>query len=296
MTELVPPAFWAWAIPSVREQYPKTLFLAEIYQPHRYGEYLHAGFDYLYDKVGVYDFLIALGKGARDAADFTGVRDAVGSEQPAMCYFTENHDEQRLASDFVFASPRQGFLATAVAALSGGNPLLLYFGQELGEQGMDSEGFSGRDGRTTIFDYWSLDKLQRLQAGNYTPTQLTDEEASLLSDYQRLASCYTDPIISRGSYYGLRAEGAGRERVLAFARASKEGLYLVLANFSSEQAGTTLPLPAEFFAATGIAEGTAFRVADQLTDAVDFLCLTTLAPLRLSLAPHGLQILRLTAV
>ena len=67
-----------------------------------------------------------------------------------MCYFTENHDEQRLASDFVFVSPRQGFLATAVAALSGGNPLLLYFGQELGEQGMDSEGFSGRDGRTTI--------------------------------------------------------------------------------------------------------------------------------------------------
>ena len=50
MTELVPPAFWAWAIPSVREQYPETLFLAEIYQPHRYGEYLHAGFDYLYDK------------------------------------------------------------------------------------------------------------------------------------------------------------------------------------------------------------------------------------------------------
>ena len=213
-----------------------------------------------------------------------------------MCYFTENHDEQRLASDFVFASPRQGFLATAVAALSGGNPLLLYFGQELGEQGMDSEGFSGRDGRTTIFDYWSLDKLQRLQAGNYTSAQLTDEEASLLSDYQRLASCYTDPIISRGSYYGLRAEGSGRERVLAFARASEEGLYLVLANFSSEQADIALPLPAEFFAATGITEGTAFRAADQLTDAVDFLCLTTLAPLRLSLAPQGLQILRLTAV
>ena len=70
----------------------------------------------------------------------------------------------------------------------------------------------------------------------------------------------------------------------------------MLANFSSEQADVALPLPAEFFAATGITEGTAFRAADQLTDAVDFLCLTTLAPLRLSLAPQGLQILRLTAV
>ena len=84
MTELVPPAFWAWAIPSVREQYPQILFLAEIYQPHRYGEYLRAGFDYLYDKVGVYDFLIALGKGERNAADFTAVRDAVGGDQAAM--------------------------------------------------------------------------------------------------------------------------------------------------------------------------------------------------------------------
>ncbi|MBF1389943.1 MAG: alpha amylase, partial [Porphyromonas sp.] len=89
---------------------------------------------------------------------------------------------------------------------------------------------------------------------------------------------------------------SGRERILAFARASEEGLYLVLANFSSEQVDIALPLPAEFFAATGITEGTAFRAADQLTGAVDFLCLTTLAPLRLSLAPHGLQILRLTAV
>ena len=79
MTELVPPAFWAWAIPSVREQYPKTLFLAEIYQPDRYGEYLHAGFDYLYDKVGVYDYLIALGKGARDSTTYATVEDYIAS-------------------------------------------------------------------------------------------------------------------------------------------------------------------------------------------------------------------------
>ena len=70
----------------------------------------------------------------------------------------------------------------------------------------------------------------------------------------------------------------------------------MLANFSSKQADIALPLPAEFFAATGITEGTAFRAADLLTGAVDFLCLTTLAPLHLNLAPHGLQILRLTAV
>ena len=296
MTELVPPAFWAWAIPSVREQYPQTLFLAEIYQPHRYGEYLRAGFDYLYDKVGVYDFLIALGKGERDAADFTAVRDAVGGDQAAMCYFTENHDEQRLASDFVFSSARQGFLATAVAALSGGNPLLLYFGQELGEQGMDTEGFSGRDGRTTIFDYWSLDKLQRLEAGHYTTAQLTEEEARLLSDYQRLATCYTDPIISSGTYYGLRPEGEGKAQVLAFVRSTSEGLYLIVANFAPTTAEVTLPLSADFFSVTGHKEGTAYRAIERMTEAVDYLCLTPLAPLRFTLTPHALKVYRLTAV
>ena len=296
MTELVPPAFWAWAIPSVREQYPQILFLAEIYQPHRYGEYLRAGFDYLYDKVGVYDFLIALGKGERNAADFTAVRDAVGGDQAAMCYFTENHDEQRLASDFVFSSARQGFLATAVAALSGGNPLLLYFGQELGEQGMDTEGFSGRDGRTTIFDYWSLDKLQRLEAGHYTTAQLTAEEARLLGDYQCLATCYTDSIISSGAYYGLRPEGEGKAQVLAFVRSTSEGLYLIVANFAPSTSEVTLPLSADFFATTGHKEGTAYRATEQMTKAVDFLCLTPLAPLRFTLTPHALKIYRLTAV
>ena len=296
MTELVPPAFWAWAIPSVREQYPQTLFLAEIYQPHRYGEYLRTGFDYLYDKVGVYDFLIALGKGERNAADFTAVRDAVGGDQAAMCYFTENHDEQRLASDFVFSSARQGFLATAVAALSGGNPLLLYFGQELGEQGMDTEGFSGRDGRTTIFDYWSLDKLQRLEAEHYTTEQLTAEEARLLSDYQRLATCYTDPIISSGTYYGLRPEGEGKAQVLAFVRSTSEGLYLIVANFAPTTTEVTLSLSAEFFSATGNKEGTAYRAIERMTEAVDFLCLTPLAPLRFTLTPHALKVYRLTAV
>ena len=296
MTELVPPAFWAWAIPSVRARYPETLFLAEIYQPHRYGEYLRAGFDYLYDKVGVYDFLIALGKGERNAADFTAVRDAVGGDQAAMCYFTENHDEQRLASDFVFSSAQQGFLATAVAALSGGNPLLLYFGQELGEQGMDTEGFSGRDGRTTIFDYWSLDKLQRLEAGHYTTAQLTAEEARLLSDYQRLATCYTDPIISSGTYYGLRPEGAGKAQVLAFVRSTSEGLYLVVANFAPTTTEVTLPFSADFFSTLGLSEGRAYRATECLTGAVEFLCLTELAPLRFTLTPHALKVYRLTAV
>ena len=48
-----------------------------------------------------------------------------------------------------------------VSALLQQNPLMIYAGQEYGERGMDKEGFSGNDGRTTIFDYWSIDTLMR---------------------------------------------------------------------------------------------------------------------------------------
>ena len=74
-----------------------------------------------------------------------------------MLNFLENHDEQRIASDFFAGDPRKGIPALIVSACMNTNPMMIYFGQEFGELGMDSEGFSGRDGRTTIFDYWSVD-------------------------------------------------------------------------------------------------------------------------------------------
>ena len=161
---------------------------------------------------------------------------------------------------------------------------------------MDTEGFSGRDGRTTIFDYWSLDKLQRLEAGHYTTAQLTAEEARLLSDYQHLATCYTDPIISSGTYYGLRPEGEGKAQVLAFVRPTSEGLYLVVANFAPTTTEVSLPFSADFFSTLDLIEGRAYRATECLTGEVEFLCLTSLAPLRFTLTPHALKVYRLTAV
>ena len=126
--------------------------------------------------------------------------------------------------------------------------------------------------------------------------QLTEEEARLLSDYQRLATCYTDPIISSGTYYGLRPEGEGKAQVLAFVRSTSEGLYLIVANFAPTTAEVSLPLSADFFSTLGLSEGRAYRATECLTGAVEFLCLTELAPLRFTLEPHALKVYRLTAV
>ena len=290
MAELVPEAFWGWCLPQLKAEFPRLLFIAEIYQPHRYASYLAAGFDYLYDKVGVYDRLIAIGRGEAAPEDFTAARDAVGALQPEMCYFMENHDEQRLASDFVYGDARRGFRSSLVAALSGTNLWMHYFAQELGERGMDAEGFSGRDGRTTIFDYWSLDKLQRLERGGWGTQYLTEEEAELLGDYRWLGRLLTSSPVQSGGYYGLHPSGEG---CLAYLRHHEGELLLCLVSYAAETGTVQLPLPEDLFAQLGLREGALYRAEDLRTGETQLLSLSSWAALSLELPACGYRVLAL---
>ena len=76
-----------------------VVFIAEIYNPAQYTNYLQTGqFDYLYDKVGVYDTVRAVleGKGSPKALS-TLLAGELGTLGPHLLRFLENHDEQRLA-------------------------------------------------------------------------------------------------------------------------------------------------------------------------------------------------------
>ncbi len=45
---MVPVEFWNWVIKNIKKKTPETLFIAEIYQPEKYYDYLKiGGFDYL---------------------------------------------------------------------------------------------------------------------------------------------------------------------------------------------------------------------------------------------------------
>ncbi|MBQ0006760.1 MAG: alpha-amylase, partial [Alistipes sp.] len=156
MAELVPPDFWSWCIPKIKAAYPETLFIAEVYQPDRYREFLSAGFDYLYDKSCFYDTLFAILKNEWSASSLTGAWQRLGDIQPRMLNFMENHDEPRLSSPFVCGDPFRGIAATAASLLFNNAPFMLYFGQEIGEDGMESAGFSGSAGRTTSYDWGSI--------------------------------------------------------------------------------------------------------------------------------------------
>ena len=101
MAEMVPVEFWAWAIPQVKCHYPSLVFIAEVYNPNEYRNYIYkGGFDYLYDKVGLYDTLRGVVCGYASARQITGCWQNVDDIKDRMLNFLENHDEQRLASDF----------------------------------------------------------------------------------------------------------------------------------------------------------------------------------------------------
>jgi len=243
MAEMVPAEFWQWATSQVKDQFPHVAFIGEVYNPGEYRRYLASGFDWLYDKVGMYDALRALTCGHADVSAVSSAWQQTDDIRSHMLYFLENHDEQRLASDFFAGEGRKGIPALAVALLLGDNPFMLYMGQALGERGMDEEGFSGRDGRTTIFDYWSIDTLCREAKG-----QLSKEELQLKDSYSRLmAIAQQEPAVAEGKMFDLCYVNRHQPRVFSFLRKSGRQSLLVVANFSDEATEAHIIIPQAAF-------------------------------------------------
>ena len=191
MIELVPPEFFRWAIAQVKKESPETMFVAEVYQKPLYCKYVReVGFDLLYDKSGLYDALSDIVRCDdsvqpfvepwQSATRITTSWQNLGDLQLYMLNFLENHDEQRFASDFFGKRAERSYPALAVSLMMNLTPFMTYFGEEVGERGMDSEGFSGLDGRTTIFDWWSTRGLRALRKLTRNGNYLT--AAELLSD------------------------------------------------------------------------------------------------------------------
>lgn len=282
MAEMVPVEFWQWAIARVKGLYPDLLFIAEVYNPALYREYVHhGGFDYLYDKVGIYDTLRAVTRHETSAQRLTGCWQQVDDIRAHMLRFLENHDEQRVASDFFASDPRRGRAPLLVIAMMDASPMMIYFGQELGEKGMDAEGYSGRDGRTTIYDYWTLDTIRRWRnGGKYDCGLLTGDEQRLRAFYKRVLTLReTMPALRSGRFYDLMYANPHLHRQYAFVRSLGHEVVVVIANFDDQEAQVTLSLPRELFDFLGM-KGQANARAQELlsgdTTQVDFMATTPL--------------------
>lgn len=261
MAEMVPVEFWHWAIARVKEAYPAILFVAEVYNPALYRTYISdGGFDLLYDKVGMYDYLRGVTSKDFAAEGITRQWQATDDIREHMLYFLENHDEQRISSGFFCGRGICAEPALTVMTLLGTNPVMIYAGQELGEPGMDMEGFSGMDGCTTIFDYWGVRSLQAwANKGKFDGAHLDAEQKELRAFYERLLHiATTEKAVTDGRMFDLEyAQGNGfnKQKAYAFLRQAENTLLLTIVNFDARMAQTTLVIPKAAFVYLGL-EGT----------------------------------------
>ena len=262
MAEMVPAAFWHWATDKVKFRYPECVFIGEVYNPAEYRNYIGAGFDYLYDKVGMYDTVRGVICGQQSTHAITGAWQQTDDIRQHMLYFLENHDEQRVASDFFAGDGRKGVPGLVVSALLQQNPLMIYFGQEYGERGMDKEGFSGCDGRTTIFDYWSVDTIVRAANRKYTI-----REKFIYDMYRKVMTlAQAEKAVTQGEMFDLMYANGHLQRQYAFIRKHGTEALLVIANFADQATTVSVNIPAHAFDYLGLSEKNA-QVTDLLTDA-----------------------------
>ena len=282
MVELVPPEFMKWLIAEVKKNYPDVIFIAEVYKKELYGEYVReVGFDFLYDKSGLYDTLrTVVEKNVDDngmpvelwqsATGITRNWQFLSDLQPYMLNFLENHDEQRFASDFFGKNAANGFAPLYVSLFLNTAPFMIYFGEEVGEKAMEEEGFSGKDGRTTIFDWWSIGSVRRLRkliaSGEYRTLKksrlvaagLKKEEAGVFCRFaEAVRTAASDLAIGKGTTYDLCycnycSDGFDKNRHFVFLRDYEEHTLLIAANFSNKESVMDITLPEHAFEWMGI--------------------------------------------
>lgn len=272
MVFMVPVEFWNWVIPIVKSRYPDLIFIGEIYdiaQYHRFIDYGH--FDYLYDKVGLYDTLKGIRRDNVSAAKITGCWQAVDGIGDKMLNFLENHDEVRFGSDEYAGNPSAVIPYLTVCTMISKGPVLIYYGQEIGESGHDEEGFSGLDGKSTIFDYWSYDTLRRWYcSGKCDSSMLTSQEQWLRSAYSRILNlCNDESAIREGGFFdlmyaNLRNPDFDPHSLFAFVRHTEESKLLIVANFSDTGKHVRISFPDEALSCTGI-ERREYTTRDLLT-------------------------------
>ena len=288
MAEMVPTAFWHWAVDKVKYIHPDIQFIGEVYNPSLYRDYLNAGFDLLYDKVGMYDCLRAVICHQRNAADITQAWQATDDIRDHMLYFLENHDEQRIASDFFAVDAKKALPALVVATLLQRNAFMVYAGQEYGEKGMNQEGFSGHDGRTTIFDYWTLDTIQR---GFFDRRRLHKEERMLEKSYRKvLSQLICENAVHSGQTFDLMYVNPQlSQRQFAFLRKAATDILLVVANFDDKDVSVDVNIPQHAFDFLAIPQRN-FKANDLLSEESLSGKLSAAEPITMLIPAYGARV------
>ena len=294
MVFMVPLAFWHWAIGEVKKDYPDMLFIGEIYDVGLYRPFLDYGrFDFLYDKVNLYDTLRGIQSGNVSAARLTGCWQTVDGIGDKMLNFLENHDEVRFGSAEYAGNPALVLPSLVVSSMINSGPIMIYYGQELGESAVDNEGFAGNNNRTTIFDYWSLGTLRRWYAdGKADGSALTEKERWLRAMYAKVLNlCNSEKAISSGKFFdlmyvNLQNPTLDPHRQFVFLRNYEDETLVIAVNFADRDARLQVNIPDAAFDYCSLPQGEA-NCKELLSDVKDKKSLMRGEALAIAVPAHG---------
>ncbi|MCB0487984.1 MAG: alpha-amylase [Cyclobacteriaceae bacterium] len=262
MAEMVPVEFWHWAIPQVKQGNKDVIFIAEIYNPSAYRDYIvEGGFDFLYDKVQLYDTLRLLVNGKSATTDIPKIQASLDGINSKMLHFLENHDEQRIASPNFASDPWKAIPAMLISAVVDRGPVMIYFGQEVGEPGAGVEGFQGDDGRTTIFDYWGVPEHQKwMNGGLFDGGQLSDDQKKLRDTYSKLLNlAQSNEAVASGETIDLTqhnvSQGNVNASIYSCLRSTPNEVILVVAGFNPDERSVVLEIPQTEMDRVGLPSG-----------------------------------------
>ncbi|MCF6130714.1 alpha-amylase family protein [Flavobacterium sp. WG47] len=270
MAEMVPYEFWSYMNSAIKMKNPKAFLMAEVYNPKEYRNYIKLGkMDYLYDKVETYDHLKAVIQGKVMPDPLSDIQKGMADIEHHMLHFLDNHDEQRLASPDFAGTPEKGKPMMVVSATISSSPTMIYFGQEVGEEGAVDGGF-GKPTRTSIFDYVGVPNHQRwMNGGKFDGGKLTASEKQLRDFYKRLLNFTLKSDALMGKFQEIQT--VNRENTLhydpgmySYVRWSDKEKLIIVVNFSWVTTSSfELKVPADVIAAWKIKDGL-YDVKDQL--------------------------------
>jgi glycosidase len=300
MAEMVPVEFWSFLNSSIKAKHPDALLLAEVYNPSLYRDYIQMGkMDYLYDKVEFYDSLKKVMQNQGPASPLEDIQLAMQDIEAHMLHFLENHDEQRIASPDFAGSAEKGKPALVVSALISRSPTMLYFGQEVGEDGSEETGF-GDPTRTTIFDYAGVPAHQRwMNDGKFDGASLSPSEMALRLFHIDVMNISAHHPAMMGEYqsihsYNVALDNNYSERQFSFVRYSGNKALIVVANLDDKSAKFELSLPQEIIDKWQVSLGQ-HPLIDLITDAQSLMSVNSgSGNIALSLGANESKVLELS--
>ncbi|CAL5983236.1 Alpha_amylase catalytic region [Hexamita inflata] len=196
--------FWQVAIREVKKIHPTFKFMAEVYWG--YGDALiHLGFDYVYDKEGLYDKL-----SAGNLDDIKSYIKNRGDKINIGSHFVENHDEGRAATHF-----GSTYAADAAALVSFTLP-----GMRFHFQGQ----WLGRKNKLDIHLRRSYDMAN-------------DKDEPTIMDYDALLPLLNDSVWHDGTWTYKEVEGTNDcWRLMAWTWETASQSVLVVVNYSDQYA------------------------------------------------------------